>query len=87
VVFLGRFKDPHTRWQQTCVKSTFAEWDGMRSFLAEDEWTSISNALSADAAWAWVTDAMEFFIPSKMSKHRYSDKAYFNDQCRAAVQC
>ncbi len=33
-----------------------ADWDGMRSFLADVKWTPTSTGLSADAAWACVKD-------------------------------
>ena len=62
----------------------------MRTYLADAQsWIPLSKGTTTDAAWCSVknniTDAMDFFIPSKNIKHRYSDKPWFNDQCRAAV--
>ena len=67
-----------------------ADWDGLRSFLSEADWSSLSKAHSADSAWNCVKDnigdAMDLFIPSRTTKHKYSDKPWFNGKCHDAVK-
>jgi hypothetical protein len=59
-----------------------ADWDGMRSFLADVEWSSLSKGHSADAAWSCVddnlVDARHFYI--------IKDEPWFKEQCREAVE-
>lgn len=66
-----------------------ADWDGMRSYLAETDWSSLARCQDANAAWSCVkdniSDAMDIFIPSRNSKHRFSDKPWFNEKCHDAV--
>ena len=67
-----------------------ADWDSMRSFLACVEWTSLSKGHCADLAWVCVKDnlgdAMDFYIAAKQTSHCYSDKPWFDELCREAIQ-